>query len=170
MNSVLVVYGTKTGCTQDIAEHIGTVFADLGVRADIRSVSDKPEPSAYDAVIVGSGVRAGAWHRAVRGWVAANAEALQTRPTAFYTVCMTMGVAPDKADEVRGYTAPLIEETGVQPVDLGMFAGMNVPRKFSLPERLILRAMKVPEGDYRDMDAVSDWTRAVVGDLGLAQG
>ncbi|MDP2181854.1 MAG: flavodoxin domain-containing protein [Actinomycetota bacterium] len=168
MSRVLVVYGTKTGCTAGIAEHIGQTLADVGVTVDVVAAGEKPDPSAYDAIVVGSGVRAGNWHGVVKAWVNTNADALKSRPTAFFTAGLTMAATPEKADEVRAYTDPIIAETGVEPVDLGLFAGMNDLGKFSLPERLIMKAMKAPQGDFRDYDAIAEWTRAVAGKLVVA--
>ncbi|MBN2405848.1 MAG: flavodoxin domain-containing protein [Coriobacteriia bacterium] len=166
MSSILVVYGTKTGCTTSIAEHIGATLVDAGWVVDVTAAEEKPDPSAYDAVIVGSGVRAGNWHGPVKSWVTTYAQTLKGMPTAFFTTGLTIARGPESADEVRAYTDPLVEATGVQPVDIGLFPGMNDLKKLSLPERLIMKAMKVPEGDFRDMDAVADWTREVVGKLG----
>lgn len=168
MSTALVVYGTKTGCTAGIAEQIGMVLTESGVTVDVVSVEEKPDPTAYDAVVVGSGVRAGSWHGAVKAWVTTNAETLKARPTAFFTVCLTMAAEPEKADDVRAYTDPLIEATGVKPLDIGLFAGMNELKRFSLPERLIMKAMKAPQGDFRDMAAVAEWARSVAGKLGVA--
>lgn len=168
MSRALVVYGTKTGCTQGIAERIGATLAARGSAVDVVAASDKPDPAGYDAVIVGSGVRVGSWHGSVKEWVAANAALLRQVPTAFFTACLTMAAEPAKADEVRAYTNPLAEETGLEPVDIGLFAGMNEPKRFSLPERLVMKAMKAPQGDFRDFEAVSAWADLVAGKLGLA--
>jgi menaquinone-dependent protoporphyrinogen oxidase len=167
MSKVLVVYGTKTGCTAGIAERIGAALVESGATVDVQPAEDRPDASAYDAVIVGSGVRVGSWHGAVKTWVAEQADALKARPTAFFTACLTMATDPEKADEVRAYTDSLIAETGVEPVDVGLFPGMNEAKRFSLPERLIMKAMKAPQGDFRDMAAVTEWTRVVAGKLGL---
>lgn len=168
MSKVLVVYGTKTGCTAGIAEAIGTALRQAGAEADVVAVSTAPDPAAYDAVIVGSGVRAGSWHAAVKEWVSGNAEALKGAPVAFFTACLTMAADPEKADEVRAYTDALIAETGVEPIEIGLFAGMNEPKTFSLPERLIMKAMKAPQGDFRDLEAVAAWTRVIAPRLGVA--
>jgi menaquinone-dependent protoporphyrinogen oxidase len=167
MGKALVVYGTKSGCTADIAEAIGNGLRLAGATADVVAVEEQPDPSAYDAVIVGSGVRAGSWHGAVKRWVTEQAEALKARPAAFFTACLTMHSNPEKAGEVRAYTVPLIAETGVQPADVGLFAGMNLPKTFSLPERLIMKAMKAPEGDFRDLEAATEWGTAIAPRLGL---
>lgn len=168
MKKVLVVYGTKTGCTAGIAEKIGSTLSATGATVDVRPVGDKPDPAAYDAVVVGSGVRAGNWHGAVKTWVTLRADVLKTKPVAFFTACLTMASDPGKADDVRAYTDPLIAETGVTPVDIGLFAGMNQPKTFSLPERLIMKAMKAPEGDFRDLEAVATWAEALASKLAIS--
>ncbi|TLM99447.1 MAG: flavodoxin [Actinobacteria bacterium] len=167
MSSVLVVYGTKSGCTSGVAEKIGETLAAHGARVDVRPVADGPDPAGYDAVVVGSGVRMGQWHQPVRDWVSTNAESLKARPTAFYTVCLTLAQDPEKTDEVRAYTDPLIEASGVTPVGLGLFAGWNEPSRFGFLERTILKAMKAPAGDFRDFAAIGAWASAAEKDLGL---
>ena len=167
MSTVLVVYGTKSGCTAGVAEKIGETLAAVGVTAEVVPAEDAPEPSAYDAVIVGSGIRVAQWHGAVKAWFLGNAAALSARPTAMFTCCLTMANEPEKAEEVRAYTDPLIEESGVTPVALGLFAGWNESAHFSLPERLILRALKAPKGDFRDFDVVAEWTRETADTFGL---
>lgn len=159
MRKVLVAYETKTGSVTEIAR---TVADNLGedCTADVRPIGDKPDASAYDAVIVGSGVRAGNWHGAAKEWVKANAEALKSRPVAFFTVGLSM-TDPSKRDEAVAYTDPLIAETGVKPVDVAPFAGWFEPDRFGFLERTIMKAMKAPAGDHRDMKAVAEWARSV---------
>lgn len=168
MSRVLVVYGTKTGCTEGIAEHIGATLAERGVTVDIRPAGDKPDPVGYDAVIVGSGVRVGNWHTAASSWVTDHAEELKQVPVALFTACLTMATGAEKSDEVRAYTDGMIANSGIRPVDIGLFAGMNDLKRFSLPERLVMKAMKAPQGDFRDFDAIAAWTRATADKLGVA--
>lgn len=168
MSRALVVYGTKTGCTAGIAEAIAEGLRSTGVAVDVKTAEEKPDPSTYDAVLVGSGVRAGLWHAHAKQWLVGHADALKDRPLALFTACLTMHTNPEKADEVRAYTDLLLSETGLQPVDIGLFPGMNVPKTFSLPERLIMKAMKAPEGDFRDMEAAAAWGRDLAPTLGLA--
>lgn len=167
MSKALIVYATKTGCTEGIAKAIAETLRERGVEADVRRADEKPELKGYDAVFVGSGVRVGQWHAAAKQWTTGNAALLKQLPLAFFTTCLTLASDPEKTDEVRAFTDPLITETGLEPVALGLFAGMNLPKTFSLPERLIMKAMKAPEGDFRDYDAVADWARETAPALGL---
>lgn len=159
--TTLVVYGTKSGCTTDIAKKIGSTLAEKGMTADVVAAEDAPDPAPYDAIIVGSGVRVGSWHESAKTWVTQNAAALKASPVAFYTCGLTLANDPDKTDEVRAFTDTLIAESGVTPVDVGLFAGWNEPKHFSFVERTVMKLMKAPQGDFRDFDAVADWAAAV---------
>lgn len=167
MKRVLVVYGTGTGCTAEIAERIGKTLAGLGHQADVMPAKDAPAPTGYDAVLVGSGVRAGSWHPPVKEWVTANSAELKSLPVAFFTACLTMAQDPAKASEVRAYTDALIAESGVEPVDIGLFAGLNEPKRFSFVERTIMKLMKAPQGDFRDWAGIDAWTAETAVAFGL---
>ena len=168
MSKVLVVYGTGSGCTIGVAQQIGKTLAERGATVEVFSATEAPAPAGYDAVVVGSGVRAGNWHGPVKSWISANAAELKEMPVAFFTACLTTATDPSKRDEVRAYTDPVIAETGVEPVDIGLFAGWNEPKRFSFIERTILKMMKAPEGDFRDFAAIGAWTAETAPKLGLA--
>lgn len=172
MSRLLVVYGTRSGCTTTIAETIARTLRTLpeGVpgpadggppEVDVADAETAPSPGAYDAVVIGSGVRGGQWHVSAQDWVMDHADVLRETPVAFFTVGLTVAKEPEKAHEVRHYTDALIEESGVKPVDVGVFPGWYHPQKFKLAERILLRAMRAPEGDFRDLAAVERWTREV---------
>jgi menaquinone-dependent protoporphyrinogen oxidase len=167
MTKILVTYATKTGCTRDVADKIGSVLTEAGAAVDVIPTEDKPSPASYDAVIVGSGVRAGHWHRAATKFVEANAASLAGRPLALFTVCLTMAQGPEKADEVLAYTTPMLTSTGLQPVGHGLFAGWFEPDKFGVIGRTILKQMKAPEGDHRDWEAIAAWSRNTASGLGV---
>lgn len=164
---VLVVYGTKSGCTTGVAEKIGKTLSATGATVDVVPAEKAGAPDGYDAVIVGSGVRAGSWHQSARTWATTHADALKMLPVALYTCCMTLAAGDEKADEVRGYTDALIEESGIEPVDVGLFAGWFEPKEFSFAERSILKLMKTPRGDFRDWDAIEAWSSAIATKLGV---
>ncbi|HEY3317124.1 MAG TPA: flavodoxin domain-containing protein [Coriobacteriia bacterium] len=161
MSKVLVAYATGSGCTAGVAEKIGATLASKGIEVDVVPVDSKSEPAGYDAVVAGSGVRAGSWHPRAKKWVARNASALKGKPLAFFTV----GTAPTHSaggfDEMRGYTDKLLADTGVEPVDIGLFAGWFVTSKFNFIERWIMRIAKTPEGDHRDWEAIEAWAARV---------
>ncbi len=163
----LVVYGSRSGCTAGIAEKIGETLSARGLVVRVASVEDANGAGDYDVVVVGSGVRAGQWHSAARSWVLKNADALRQRPVALFT-CGLMMTDASKADEVRAFTDPVIAESGIEPVDIGLFSGWNEPKKFSMIERGVLKVMKAPVGDFRDWNVIAAWADALPGKLGVA--
>jgi menaquinone-dependent protoporphyrinogen oxidase len=161
MKRVLVVYGTGSGCATGVAERIGKALQDEGASVEVVPAKDAPGAGEYDAVVVGSGVRAGNWHQSVKDWVTRNAAVLKDQRVALYTVCLTLASDPGKTDEVRAYTGQLVTDSGVVPVDIGLFAGWNEPKQFSFIERTIMKMMKAPEGDFRDWEAIDAWAKTV---------
>jgi len=89
----------------------------------------------------------------------AHQEALSKVPVAYFVVCLTM--QDDTEENRRTVTAYLDavrkQAPQVQPVDVGLFAGALNYKKLSLPFRLILKAMKATEGDFRDWEAIRAW-------------
>jgi menaquinone-dependent protoporphyrinogen oxidase len=46
-----------------------------------------------------------------------------------------------------------------------MFFGALVRDRLSFGERMIAKAVKAPEGDFRDWDAIAAWADAIADDL-----
>jgi menaquinone-dependent protoporphyrinogen oxidase len=53
---VLVAFASRSGSTAGIAEAIAAVLRDAGLAVDSRPAGDVPDVTAYDAVVLGSGV------------------------------------------------------------------------------------------------------------------
>ena len=158
---ILVCYASGTGCTQGVAERIGTTLARTNVRVDVASFASNPDPVAYDAVVAGSGTRAGSWQPVAKKWLTRNAAALNTKPLALFTVGIAMAHGAEKTAETLGVTDHLLEKTGLKPLDVGAFAGWYEPQRFTFIERKIMQMAKAPEGDFRDWAAIEDWATHV---------
>jgi menaquinone-dependent protoporphyrinogen oxidase len=163
--SVLVCYATGTGCTKGVAERIGETLADSGLRAAVVPFESDPEPSGYDAIVAGSGVRAGAWHPVANKWMKRNAVALRAKPVALFAVGMAPADIPPKPEETAACSEHVAEKTGLAPIRVGAFAGMNDPSKFNVFERAIVRIVGSPVGDFRDWTAIEEWANGVASEL-----
>jgi len=157
MNRVLVVYGTKTGCTREIAERIGARLTADGATAAVFSAGEAPTPEGYDAAVVGSGIR-----------MSVNAEALRAMPVASYTACLTIVSEPEKGEEMRSWSKAVEDAAGITVVDSGLFAGWFEPKEFGFLERTVLKGMKAPQGDFRDFAAVDAWADQIAPKLGIS--
>ena len=161
---VLVAYATFAGATAGVAEAIGQELgAGEGTQVDVRPVKEVDGLASYDAVVVGSAIRAGQVHPQALAFLQANADALARVPVAYFVVCLTM---KEPTEENRCTVAAYLDAVrekvpAVQPVDVGLFAGAMDPKTLPLVARLIMKAMKAPPGDYRDWDAIRDWARSL---------
>ena len=160
-SKVLVCYATGTGCTKGIAERIGEMLARTGMRVDVAPFESNPDPAGYDAVVAGSGTRAGSWHPVAKQWMTRNAVTLKAKSIALFTIGIALAHGAEKAGEMLGTTDRLLDKTSLEPVDIGVFAGWNDPRKFNFLERKIMQIAKAPEGDFRDWTAIEKWAMGV---------
>ena len=159
-DKILVAYASKCGSTGEVAEAIGRTLCDGGAAVDVRLVKDVTDVSDYRAVVVGSAICMGQWLPEAGKFVEAHRDVLSRVPVAYFTVCMTL---QDDTEEnrrtVAGYTDPV--RGIVPPVDEGLFAGAMDHSKLPFVFRLLMKAMKVPEGDFRDWDGIRDWAASV---------
>ncbi len=158
-DKILIAYATAAGSTGEIAEAIGQAMRDGGATVDVRPAKDVADVSEYRAAVVGSGVRAMRPYKEAVAFVERHQQALSQMPVAYFVVCMTMAQdTEENRRSARAYLEPL-HQAGpeVQPVDEGLFGGAMDYSKLSLPMRLIIKAMKKPEGDFRDWDAIEAW-------------
>jgi menaquinone-dependent protoporphyrinogen oxidase len=162
---VLVAYATGAGSTAEVAAEVGRVIQRAeDVSVHVQSVRAVRGIQEYDAVIIGTAIRAGKPLPATSEFVKTNREALSKRPVAYFVVCLTMKEENEKTcQEVEAYLDPL--KKMVPPVTVGLFAGVMEYAKLPLVLRLIVRAMKAPEGDFRDWQAIRAWAEEARGRL-----
>lgn len=154
---ILVAYATRTGTTKSVAEFIGEMLCKRGAAVEVTDVKSAGDAAQYRAAVLGSAIRAGKLMPEMLAFVEANQEQLEEMPLAAFIVCATLQEdTEEKRHEAAAYLDPL--RALVEPDMEGFFAGAIDRSKLSLPLRLILRAMKAEDGDWRDWDAIRAWT------------
>jgi len=154
---ILVAYATKAGSTAEVAAEIGRVIESKGgCQVDVRPVGKLNGVDGYDAVVIGSAIRAGKWLPEATKFVEKHRDALGRVPVALFTVCLTM---KDDTEENRRTVAAYLDPVRevVQPVEMGLFAGVMDYSKLPFILRLMMKAMKSPQGDFRDWEAITSW-------------
>ena len=153
---VLVAYASKAGSTAEVAAFIARKLADTGLAVDLRRTRSVRSLDGYRVVVVGSAIRAGHWLADASEFVKTHREALAARKTAFFTLCMTLQQdTPGNREKVAGYLKPVREV--LDPDWIEFFAGKMEYRRLAFVPRLIVKSMKVPEGDFRDWNAIGSW-------------
>jgi menaquinone-dependent protoporphyrinogen oxidase len=153
---VLIAYASKAGSTAEVAAFIGERLAKRGRAVDVRRAGNVRSLEGYGTVIVGSAIRAGQWLSEASGFVKTHRMGLATRRTAFFTLCMTLQEdTPRSRETVAAYLKPVRQV--LEPDEVAFFAGKMDYRRLALVPRLIVKRIKVPEGDFRNWEAIGAW-------------
>jgi menaquinone-dependent protoporphyrinogen oxidase len=158
---VLVAYATRAGSTAGVAERVAEVLNQKGFAAQAIAIKEVRDTAPYDAVVLGSSIRAGKLMPEVFKFLDKNKAALAAKPFAAFVVCLAMKDGDEKGRNTAAtYLEPVRAQ--VKPMSEGLFAGAYDPQKIGLVERQIMKIIKAPPGDYRRWDQVEAWAASLV--------
>lgn len=159
--NVWVVFASKYGSTREVAE---AITEELSRAQDVR-VRDAAEVKSFDgadAVVLGSAIYAGHWLKPARTLLGERVDELASRPTWLFSVG-PIGDPPQPADAGPEGISEAINATRAREHEV--FAGKLDHTALSRVERLMVRALRAPEGDFRDWDAIRAWAQGVAAEL-----
>ncbi len=160
-NRILIAYASKAGSTAEVAAKIGETLSKRNPPVDVLPVSKVTDLSPYSAVILGSAIRVGKLLPEAMKFVQANQAALAQKTFGVFIVCMTLKDDTEaNRKTVSAYLDPL--RALIQPASEGLFAGVMNLGKLPLFERLMIKAMKAPEGDFRRWDLIQTWASQAI--------
>jgi menaquinone-dependent protoporphyrinogen oxidase len=168
---ILVVYATRHGATQGIAERIAATLETDGLDVTLRPVAGVDSVEGYDAFVIGSAAYMGGWLKEATRFVRHYHDSLEGHPIWFFSsgpvgnnVPGKDGVDPLKASEPREFAD--LERT-LPSRDRHVFYGAYDPdlSPGSFLERLtkVIPAVKdaLPTGDFRDWPAIEAWAHGI---------
>lgn len=158
---ILVSAASKHGATADIAKVIGETLTAAGHEAAVVPPDAVTSIAGYDAVVLGSGVYVGHWLDAAKALVERLGGELATRPVWLFS-SGPIG-DPPKPDEDPADLPDLMAATGARGHRL--FAGLVDKSRLGLGEKVILKAVRAPEGDYRPWDEIRGWADEIAAEL-----
>jgi menaquinone-dependent protoporphyrinogen oxidase len=163
---VLVAYASKYGATAEIARRIGDTLAQEGLQVKVMPVDKAPDLAQYGAVILGSAVYAGQWRKEAADFLQANEALLNEMPVWLFSSGPTG--EGDPVEAMKGWRfpetlQPVADRVG--PREIAFFMGELDMDKLNLAEKLIIKAMKAPTGDFRDWESISAWAKGIAGEL-----
>jgi menaquinone-dependent protoporphyrinogen oxidase len=159
---VLVTAASRHGATTAIAETITRVLADEGLQAEWRRPEEIETFDGYDAVVLGSAVYVGRWLPAAMELAKAHEAALRQRPVWLFS-SGPLGTPDAKPEGDPEGVAELSEAINARAHRI--FPGRVDRSQLSLTEKIVVRAVRAPVGDFRDWPAVESWARGIAGQL-----
>ena len=159
---VLVGYATKYGATAEIADKIGEVIFQAGMQTDVLPTDRVSNLTPYKAIVLGSAVYVGQWRKEAAAFLEANEKTLASLPVWFFSSGPT-GTG-DPVQLMQGWRFPEAQQPiadRIQPRDIAFFHGVLDLTKLSLAEKLLIKGIKAPVGDFRDWDAITAWAMGI---------
>jgi len=110
----------------------------------------------FARVIVRSAIRIGRLLPEALKFIENNQVALQQKSFSVFVACMTM---MKEDEESRKTGSPYLDPVRalVKPANEGLFAGVIDPSKVSLTDKLAIKAVKAPIGDFRKWEQIDAW-------------
>jgi menaquinone-dependent protoporphyrinogen oxidase len=151
MSRILVLYATKHGSTQQVAEAIAAVAQASGAEVQVSPLGSFRQPVAgWDLVVIGAPIYNGNWHRDAHRFLRRHQDELASLPVAVF------GMGPLRDDEASWQRSraqldrELAKRAWLVPVAVGLFGGVARARR------------NRPEGtDLRDWAEIGTWARKV---------
>ncbi|SDT53594.1 flavodoxin domain-containing protein [Actinoplanes derwentensis] len=156
---ILVSAASRHGSTAEIATGIAEAIR-AGLTGDavveVLPAVAVSDPASYDAFVLGSAVYLGRWLEDARR-LADRIVVQQPRPVWLFSSGPVGD--PAKPDEEPAEIGELV--TSTHALDHRLFAGRLVRHHLSFGEKAMVMALRVPDGDFRDWDAIAAWGTAI---------
>jgi menaquinone-dependent protoporphyrinogen oxidase len=162
MKNILVAYASKYGSTAEIAEKITEVLRKENLEVSTLAANEVRDVSSYEAVILGSGVYAGHWLKDAVTFLESNEKVLSTKPVWIFSSGPTG--EGDPIEIMHGWRFPEAQQSiisHIKPREIRLFHGKIDPHKLHLGDKLIVKAVRAKEGDFRDWEMISAWAKEI---------
>jgi menaquinone-dependent protoporphyrinogen oxidase len=185
MARLLILYASRHGSTEEIAERIATVARREGVDAVLADAAHDVDAAGFDGYVIGSAVYMGSWIKDAAEFVERNQSLLAARPTWLFssgplpgsskmtevTDPLEQALGPEEGPGSGGRRRIAALSAAIEPRDHRVFFGAYDPfdAPKSMSERLIrmtpMAKRVLPSGDFRDWDEIEAWARQIASEV-----
>lgn len=158
---VLISVASKHGATGEIGDILAAVLGAAGIEVEERRPQDVDSIEPYDAVILGSAVYAGRWLEPARAFGERLATELSTQPVWLFS----SGPLGDPPMPVAESPDALALSERIGACEHRTLAGHLERAELGFLERAVTRAVRAPDGDFRDWVGIQGWAREIAGSL-----
>jgi menaquinone-dependent protoporphyrinogen oxidase len=159
---VLVAYASKYGATAEIAGRIGYTLREAGLQADVESVDLVQSIKSYQALVLGSAVYAGQWRKEAVQFLEDFEVWMAKMPVWLFSSGPTG--EGDPVQLMKGWDFPEAQRPIAERIharDIAFFHGALDMKKLHFAERVLVRGIKAPLGDFRDWAAIEAWAAGI---------
>lgn len=163
---ILVSAASRHGSTAEVATRItatlrGRLAGDTVV--EVRAAADVDDTTSYDAIVLGSAIYMGRWLEDARK----VATQIAGHPARSVWLFSSGPIGdPAKPAEEPAEIGDLVKTTHAR--DHRLFAGRLDRHRLGFAEKAMVTALRVPDGDFRDWDAIDTWATQITAELSRA--
>lgn len=159
---ILVTFASKHGSTEEIAVRIGDIIANHGYAVDVRNVENVNTIADYEVVVLGSAVYIGQWRKSAANFLKENETELAKKKVWLFSTGPTGEGDPEEL--MKGWKFPEgLQATAdkIQPKDIKVFHGVLDEAKLNTLEKMTIKMVKAPIGDFRKWSDVENWAKDI---------
>jgi menaquinone-dependent protoporphyrinogen oxidase len=160
MARILIVYSTVDGHTREICNRLRTVIEGQAHQVTLVPIAEVADADLEpcDKIVVGASIRYGRHRPAVVEFIERNAEVLNRKASAFFSVNVVARKPAKNQPGTNPYVRKLLRRIAWRPREVGVFAGrIDYPRYGAL-DRMIIRFIMWLTGGPTDPKAVVEFT------------
>lgn len=161
--TLLVTYASKHGSTREIAERIAEKLRQMGQEADVHPMDEVLDAESYTAFVIGSAIYYGSWLKEATGWVHRNQAVLAEHPVWLFSVGSLGTEVQDTEPQPKEQAE--FQQT-IRPREQRIFFGVLDHSHLSFTERVMVKAIRASEGDFRNWQVIEAWAASIAHDLG----
>ncbi len=161
VSRILVVYASIHGQSARIAERLASRLRGAGHRVTLRAANAIEllwEIERHDAVLVGGSIRFGRHAPQLEALVRDRRADLESRPSAFFSVCLSAGGPGARPAAAQRYRDRFFERTGWQPNLSTSFGGACRYTRYNFAIRTIIRLIMTITGGDTDTSRDYEYT------------
>lgn len=160
--STLVTYASQYGSTKEISERVASILSKSGAEVKLLPVSEVQSLDGYDNVVLGAAVYTGNWMPEAKQFVEEHASELSQKSVwVFSSGPVGQG---DPVELLKGWEYPAAVKPTldqIKPKDVTVFHGKLDLDKLGFVQRMMMKVMKAPTGDFRDWEMIDKWAEGV---------
>jgi menaquinone-dependent protoporphyrinogen oxidase len=160
MARILIVYSTTDGHTLRICERLRALIEAQGHQVTLVPVADAAaaDLESCDKIVVGASIRYGRHSPLVVDFIERNAQALNRKASAFFSVSVVARKPGKNQPHTNPYVRKLLRRIAWRPREVGVFAGKIDYPKYSVLDRLVIRFIMWITSGPTDPKAVVEFT------------
>ena len=162
---ILVTAASRHGSTLEMASAIGRALTDIGLEVEVKPMQELDGVAGFNAVVLGSGVYMGRWLPEATEFVQRHAVELGARPVWLFSSGPIGSPDPKPEGDPVGI-GELV--AGIRARGHRTFTGRLDRGRLGVGEKLVVSAVRAPDGDFRDWGALTAWAKEIAVELKVA--